>query len=217
MLSETGRVRLDAWSFFRKVTFFVFVILEILAWARLGRIQIRRPFYRLLIFLLHPEFTLRSLLIALLISSLITIMGVVVVRFIIAPLLGRWLRPTTDPSLGAFHLGAGEHVLATAPARRRVGRSWQPGSLVLTDLRLWFFPESWLSEPWSMVRKAGLKVFAEPAPIPRWLPIRDWPDRIVAEASTDHQEVLAVSDPAAVMAWFSARSTANALPLFTLH
>ena len=217
MPSETGRVQLDAWSVFRKATFLAFVILEVIAWQRLRGIQFRRPAHRILIFLLHPEFTRRSLLIALLVGSLVSILGVVLVRLIVGPLLDRWLRPTTDPSVGSFHLGPGERVLAMTPARKRAGRSsWQPGSLVLTDRRLWFFPEAWSMEPWSAPLGEGLKMSVEPSRISHWLPIRNWPDRLVAETAPDRRDILLVAEPATVLDWFSAPRSTNSLPSFTL-
>jgi len=217
MPPETGRVQLDAWSVFRRTTFLAFVILEVIAWQRLGGIRFRRPLHKILVLLIHPEFTRRSLLIALLVGSLVTILGVVLVRLVVGPLLDRWLRPITDSSIGSFHLGPGERVVATTSARKRAGRSWQPGSLVLTDRRLWFFPEAWSMEPWSAPLGEGLKMSVEPSRIPRWLPIRNWPDRLVAEIDPDRRDILLVAEPATVLAWFSAPRSINSLPSFTLH
>jgi hypothetical protein len=203
MPAETERVQLNAWSVFRKVAFVTFILLELLGWRRLAAFRFRQPRHRLLIFLFHPAFTRRALLLSLIFAGLLTLLGVVLVRLVIRPALEFWLRPKTDPSVGSFHMGAGEQVLASVPARRRVGRAWQPGSLVLTDLRLWFFPESWSTEPWWVDRGDSLRVSTEPAPIAAWLPLRNWPETVVAETAAGRRDILAVLDPSVVAAWFS--------------
>ena len=152
MSSPHKQLELDARWVYWRCFLVVFLIGQLVAWQRVQRLPARLPGHRVMIFLLAPWATRRSVVTAILVGGLLTLVAIVFVRLIVRPLLARWLTPSVDPAGGLFHLAAGERVVASLSARRQAGWTWQPGSLTLTDRRLWFFPAAWEIEPWSLRR-----------------------------------------------------------------
>jgi hypothetical protein len=127
--------------------------------------------------------------------------AILVTRLIVRPLLDFWLRPTTDSSGGLFHLAASEKIVASAPARRRAGWFWKPGSLALTNRRLWFFPAEFHEEPWYLPLEDITSMIPEQPLIAELSPIRNWPDQVRVSGPVGPDAVFAVADPEVVLDW----------------
>jgi hypothetical protein len=153
------------------------------------------------VFLFHPRATPGSLLLALTVAGLATLLTDVAARLVAGPLIDRWLRPRADASEGLFRLAATERVLDSTPARRKMGRSWPAGTLVRTNLRLWFFPASWTAEPWASPAGGLCEVGLVPAPRLAWGLLRGLPDRVLIPSEQGPGEVFAVADPRSVLSW----------------
>jgi hypothetical protein len=122
-------------------------------------------------------------------------------------LFRKWATPG---SAGLFHLAANERVVDSFPARRKSGWSWPAGTLVCTNLRLWFFPRAHDAEIWSRSLDAREEVRLEPPPQIDWGLIADWPDRLAFQDGDGVPEVFAVADPDAVLPWFQPAQTQTA-------
>ena len=162
---------------------------------------------RLVFFLFQKWATPHSILYALLFAAAATTLLYLLVRLVLEPLVRSWHTPWTDGSAGLFHVAANERVLASSPARRAVGRRWTPGTLVATNLRLWFFPRAHDVDIWSRPLDALREIHLEPGPRIAWGYIHGWPERLSLQAAGDGQgdgdhEVFAIPDPDAVLAWF---------------
>jgi hypothetical protein len=193
---DSGRV--FRWSFLG-----AFLLLEGMAWRRIGQrlavARVRRvPILRLAIWS-----TWRATVGAAILAVMAALAAMLLVRLVLRPLLDLWLRPAFDPSAWMFHLSAGESPAASVPARWKTGGMWRPGALVLTGRRIWFMPASWGLEPWSITREDFDRVEAEPPALVRYLPVRHWPDLLHFTARTGDQASFAVADPDAVLAWFA--------------
>jgi hypothetical protein len=202
-------VHLDTRAVFIRLTLIIFIILEVRVW--LSRIRlIRAPFLiRLLVFLFRHWATPRSLITAPLIAAVATGVLYLLVRLVLDPLVRSWHTPWTDGSAGLFHVAANERVLASSPGRHAVGRSWMPGTLVRTNLRLWFFPRAHDADIWSRPLGALTEIHLEPAPRRVWGYLQGWPARVVLRAADGAQpERFAVADPEGVLAWFEPPATA---------
>jgi hypothetical protein len=113
-------------------------------------------------------------------------------------------------------MAASEQTLASSPARRAEGRRWVPGTLVRSNLRLWFFPRAHDAEIWSRPLDALHDIHLKPAPRIAWGYVQDWPERLALRVvcadgnrprATEHPDdgddlLFAVPDPAAVLGWF---------------
>jgi hypothetical protein len=141
-----------------------------------------------------------GLMASIVVATMATAVAAVVVRLVVRPLLERWLSPPADPDMGQFHLAANERVVASSPARRSVGRGWPAGTLIRTNLRIWFLPHAHDGEIWSCPLDRLADVRAEPAAVPLGL-IRDWPDRVAVRVDGDETALFAVPDPPAVLSW----------------
>ncbi len=154
-----ARLQLAARTVFWRAFVAAFVLVHIVRvqWV-MKRVRPRvRP---LAFFYLIPGSLVRSFLIA----AAVTAVAAVTVRLVVRPLLERWLSPRSDADMGQFHLAANERVVASSPARRSVGRRWPAGTLIRTNLRLWFLPHAHDGEIWSCPLDRLADVRAEPAP-----------------------------------------------------
>jgi hypothetical protein len=203
MPPSSQQIEVDTgWVFWRSFLL-VFLVREAMVWHWIQRLPRRLPpGHQLMIFLVWPNATRASLLLALLLGGVITLVAVLAVSLIVRPLLNRWRRPLVDPAESLFHLAASESPVASTPARRKSGWRWQPGALILTNRRLWFFPASWHDEPWSLAREDLTGIDLEPVSLAQLAPIRNWPDRLRLSTLTGEGAAFAVADPHAVRAWF---------------
>jgi hypothetical protein len=212
--------RLDTGAVFLRLALAFFLLREVVVWLGLRRFRGRQG-VRLLVFLFHKRATPYSVVYALLFATVATGFLSLLVRFVIGPLVRRWHAPWTDESAGLFHVAANEQVLASSPARRQQERSWLPGTLVRTNLRLWFFPRAHDVEIWFRPLADLRNLHLEPAPRVAWGYVHGWPDRLALDAGeaggasngdgANSHEVFAVADPEAVLAWFE-RPTLVAMP-----
>jgi hypothetical protein len=190
------------WIFWRSF-FLIFLVLEWLLWHMLRQMPVRGPGNRLIIFLLAPRATRRSVFNAMILAGCLTLAANLIVKLIVQPLLNLWLKPRVDPSCWVFHLSSGDSPVASVPGRWKADGRWRPGALVLTNQRVWFFPADWGIEPWSSARAEIERIEAEPARLARFVPIRNWPESLRFSARTKEDACFAVADPDAVLGWFS--------------
>ena len=132
----------------------------------------------MIVFLFARGATPRSLVRAIFAGAAFTLMAFLIVRLIVRPLLNFWLRPSADSSGGLFHLTASETIVASVPARRRTRWSWKPGSLALTNRRLWFFPAEFNDEPWFLPLDDVADIVPERPLFAELAPIRNWPEHL---------------------------------------
>jgi hypothetical protein len=195
----TRGVRLERSTLFWSTAVLVFVVRQVLVLDVIVRLV--RPRRRLAFFLFHRLATPRSLLVAVAVAGLVTLLAELLVRLVVVPLIRAWLAPQCDSTAGLFRLGASEHVLESTPARRRQRGRWAAGTLIRTNRRIWFEPGGWDSEPWSVA--AGEPVTAHRSPVrglARGL-LTGLPDRLAVRAE-GVEEVFAVAEPDAILAWF---------------
>jgi hypothetical protein len=201
------RLRLDTGAVFLRLALCFFVVREVVVWLVWMR-RVRARFgFRFIFFLFKKWATPHSVVYALLFAAVATTVLYLFIRLVLEPLVRSWHTPWTDGSAGLFHVAANEQVLGTSPARRASGRSWTPGTLVWTNLRLWFFPRAHDADIWSRPLNALHEIHLEPAPRIAWGFILGWPERLVLRAAgdggdDDDKEVFAIADPEGVLAWF---------------
>lgn len=206
------RVHLVSGAIFLRCALAFFLVRELLVWRVIRRVR-RRPGARLMLFLFEKDATPSSMLQALIFAALVTSLLALWVRLVLRPLVMHWHSPWTDGSAGSFHLAAGERVVDSSPARRKSGWRWPAGTLVRTNLRLWFFPRAHDDEPWSLPLASVRGARLAPAPRFAWGFIDGWPDRVVLQAGDVDRDggdaggdravfVFAVPDPDAVVSWF---------------
>jgi hypothetical protein len=222
------QLRLDTGAVFLRLALGFFLLREAYVWLFSLRRFRARPGMRLLVFLFHKRATPYSVVYALLFATLATGFLYLLIRFLISPLVRHWHAPRADDSAGLFHVAANERVLASSPARRKQGRSWLPGTLVRTNLRLWFFPRAHDADIWFRPLGALRNIHLEPAPPVARGYVHGWPERLALDASeaggksngivngngngdgdsSGGREVFALADPEAVLAWFERAATA---------
>jgi hypothetical protein len=190
------------WIFWRSFLL-IFLVLEWMLWDQVRQLPVRAPGHRLIIFLLAPKATRRSVFNAMILAGCFTLAATLAVQLIIRPLLNLWLKPRVDPSWWLFHLSSGDSPLASVPGRWKSDGRWRPGALVLTNRRIWFFPAAWGVEPWSLAREELERIEEEPSRLARLAPIRNWPELLRVSARTKEDACFAVADPDAVLGWFS--------------
>jgi hypothetical protein len=206
------RFQLDTGAVFLRLALYFFVVREAYVWlVWMRRIRARQG-VRLVLFLFRKWATPHSVLYALLFATVATTLLYLFVRLVLEPLVRSWHSPWIDGSAGLFHVAANEQVLASSPARRAEGRRWMPGTLVSTNLRLWFFPRAHDADIWSEPLDALREIHLEPAPRIAWGYIIGWPERLSLRTAGDEQddgnrEVFAIPDPDAVLAWFERSGT----------
>jgi hypothetical protein len=194
-------LEIDAGWIFRRSFLLLFLVFELLVWNRLQRFPMRVPGHRVFVFLLAGWATPRSFLMAISAGGAFTVVAILVVRLIISPLLKFWLNPSADSSWGLFHLTSSEKILANVPARRWSGWMWKPGSLTLTNRRLWFFPANGNDELWFLrLDDIGLIVPELPV-IAELAPIRNWPEHLHLSSRAGPDAVFAMAEPSVVLGW----------------
>jgi hypothetical protein len=192
-------LELDAgWVFWRSF-FLVFLVFECLLWHGLQQWPGRPAGHRMIIFLVRSR---GSVFPALLLAGACTVLAILIVKLIVGPLLNRWLNPAVDPSWWLFHLSASDSPVASTSGRWYAGGRWQPGALVLTNRRIWFFPAGWSVEPWSLAREDLDRIETDPPHLARVAPIRNWPEWLRLGDRNGEHAWFAVADPDAVLAWF---------------
>jgi hypothetical protein len=200
VVMSRGRLWVNRGRLFWSLGTLVFAVREVFV-LRLVLRKVR-PGHRVLVFLANRNATPRSLIVALVTASVATFLAELIVGLLLAPAVRMWLTPRTDSSDGAFRLSANERVLDSTPARRKMGRSWPAGTLVRTNLRLWFFPTAWDAEPWTVPIAGPEEVGLEPCAGFAWGLTGGVPDRVRVASGVDTAEVFAVADPATVLSWF---------------
>jgi hypothetical protein len=202
------RFQLDTGAIFLRLALAFFLLREVFVWLLFIRRVKKRLGGRLWWFLVHNSATPRSILYALLFALVATTLLHLLVRLVLEPLVRAWHTPWSDGSAGLFHVAANERVIATSPGRRAMGRRWMPGTLVRTNLRLWFFPRAHDAEIWSEPLDSLHAIQLEPGPRIAWGYIRGWPERLSLQVAAEGQgggghEAFATPDPSAVLAWFN--------------
>jgi hypothetical protein len=217
-------VHIQAGAVFVRLFWWFFVLREAYVWVRWIRPIRAAPGLRVLVFLFRKWATPRSLLFALLFAALATLVLELLVRMVLRPLVRHWHTPWTDESDGLFHLSAQERVVTSTPARRAGRRRghWLAGTLVCTNLRVWFFPRAHDAEIWSCPLDRLDAVHLEPAPRVAWGLIQGWPQRLALRAvdaapggegeGGGHLERFAVLEPEAVLTWFHPAEAVGAAP-----
>ncbi|WP_169977416.1 hypothetical protein [Tautonia rosea] len=102
-------------------------------------------------------YTPRTVFLAFVLASLLTVVVDFLVKILVDLPMRRWLAPRNDHEGDAshgfgFHLGPTEQVLDQVPGRLLTRPRSVPGSLILTDRRFWFVPSAWDAETWSVPR-----------------------------------------------------------------
>jgi hypothetical protein len=198
-----ARLQLAAQTVFWRVFGLAFALVQLLIAAEL--LHRRRPQRMRMRFFLGLIPT--SIVLSILIATVVTFVAAILVRLIVRPLVERWHKPPADVDMGQFHLSANERVVGSSPARRSIGRRWPPGTLIRTNLRLWFVPQAHDGEVWSCPLDRLGRVDIEPAPPVVLGFIRDWPPRISVHAEAGAETGrFAVPDPEAVLSWFRSSS-----------
>jgi len=189
------------WIFWR-LFWLVFLVCQIAIWHHLRRLLPRGMGHRN--FLMHMVIpsALSSLFLATLVAAGLTFLLFLVVKLVVGPLLSSWLTPTADATAVLFHLAPCEVRLASMPARRGWGGTWQPGALVVTDRRIWVLPMAWNLEPWSASRSEIVGCKAELPALATLVPIRNWPETIRLGMRDGRQSSFAVADPRSLLAYF---------------
>jgi hypothetical protein len=206
MPHPSKQIGIDArWIYGRSFLLF-FLVNQLVVWHRLSQLPIRMPGHRMILFLVAPWATPQSFAVALLAAGILTILSILVVRLIVRPLWSLWLNPTVDPAWGLFHTSAGESIVSSMPARRRSSPRWQPGSLALTNRRVWFFPSAWDGEPWSLDLDEADRIEQESSIVAGLLPIRNWPVPFHILGRSGQVATFAVADLDAVRSWFGSRA-----------
>ena len=203
MLPASKPLDLDARWLYRRSFLLFFVMFEMLVWHRLQRFPMRAPANRVLVFLLARWATPRSFLLAMVAGGTFTLLAVLIVRLIVRPLVRFWLSPSADLSWGLFHLTASETIIASIPARRLSGWTWKPGSLALTNRRLWFFPANGNDEPWFVRLDDVDRIVPERPALTGVGPIRNWPEHLHVTALSGPDAVFATALPSAVLGWLN--------------
>jgi hypothetical protein len=190
------RIDLDVHTVFWRIAGLIFFLSLLTDWTSLPRRV--RPGRRILFSLFSLP---KALIVGLLASAIVTLLAWLAVRLVLRPAIERWHLPPSDGAMEAFHLASNEWVIASIPARRFMGWRWRVGTLVRTNIRLWFFPRFSDADVWSFPLESVGDVALEPAPRVAWGLIRNWPERIAVRLVDDDQEQFAVLEPRAVRAW----------------
>jgi hypothetical protein len=195
-------LQLDTPWIFWRLFWLVFVVCQFAIWHHLRRRLPQGMGNRN--FLMHMVIpsALYSLFVATLVAAGLTFLAFVMVKLVVGPLLSSWLTPSVDPTAVLFHLAPGEVSLASMPARRRWGWRWQPGSIVLTDRRIWFLPMAWDQEPYSASRSEVAGCTAELPALAMLAPIRNWPEHVRLGTRDGCESIFAVADAASLLKWF---------------
>lgn len=161
------------------------------------------PVRKLLAFL---DFTPYALVLGLVVSALATVALDFLVRTVGRAVSAWWYlhrEANRDKTPLTFLLAAGERALAECPARRSSVRGWRPGTLVLTDQRLAFFPVDWDLEPWSRDRNSLTALRINPSRAVLGSLIEGVPGRLVVCDLDACETSFALADPGEPISWFA--------------
>lgn len=205
-------IRLAFGAVFWRIFLVASVAREILIWRKFRPwLRGSPPGKRLMVLLyITPE----TLFVGFAIAAGVTVLLDMLVRLLARPVAKRWYFPRgtgSDETPLAFQLEAGEAILAEAPARRRSGVGWRPGTLVMTSRSLWFFPQGWDLEPWSLPLGELRSLRAVPYRPAFGSFVRGVPDRLVVRDRGGDEVAFAVADPAVVVDWFARADVAQYL------
>ncbi len=198
-------IRLAFGPFFWRAFVLVALIAEIGLWRRIHRFRRRRRPGLVLIYMLYR--TPERLFVAFAIAAAATVLIDLYVRTVMRVLIARWYSPKR-PEFGLpleFGLDRGETILHEAPARRLEGRKSRPGSIVMTDRRLWFAPSAWDAPGWTAPLDQLASVRRIPAPRRFGSSVLGIPDRLAFEGPGLDGATLLVADPDELLGWFSDR------------
>jgi hypothetical protein len=206
---RTPRIRLASGRVFLFVLCAVFAVVEF-KFLRHNLPRIRfTPLHASFAYVLWK--TTEKALISLLIAGIATMAAELVVWLIVRPLVVRWYMPRPrHPQMDwpiHFHLASDERVVQEVPARCLVEGSWVPGSLVLTDQKLWFFPTAWDQEPSSVLLNRVEAVQARPPARPRFRLLRGMPDQFTLSDNEGREVALLVADPGQLLDRFQNSGT----------
>jgi hypothetical protein len=194
-------IHLNSGAVFLRCALAFFAVRELVVWQWVRRFKPRGA-GRMRLFLTGRWATPRSLILALLFAAAVTILLEVWIRFVVWPIVRHWHTPLTDGTDGQFHLAANERTLDSCPARLKSGWSWPAGTLVRTNLKLWFIPRAHDAEIWSRPLSEVHDIRLEPPPRIAWGYLLGWPSRLAVQDGDEAPELFAVADPEAVLAWF---------------
>jgi hypothetical protein len=203
---DTPRFQLRYRPIFGRVFLVAFVVLEVIFWLKVVRpfLPFRPRINRILFVIVH---TPQMLFYALLIAAIATMTTDLVFRLLVRPLMRRWYHPRSyDPTAAhplPFQLGIGEEIREERPARRVLGRSKQPGTLVLTNRRVYFFPYAWDAESWSIPFEhiAGVRLHTPRRRVLGW--VSGYPDHLVIADDSGEETRLILADPLQIRHWFA--------------
>lgn len=205
-------IRLAFGPVFWRLSMIVFAVKELASWKHLRPWLVGAPPEKYLAALIR--ITPQSVLIGFLIGFAVTLGLAILVKLLAGPIAARWYSPAESGSERTplpFHLEPGESVMAETAARRRSAQGWKPGTLILTDRRLWFFPTAWELEPWGL----SLDGLASVRNLRRWTltgpVIRGVPDSLRIRGRAGEEAVFAVAEPRAVRRWFNRPSLDHCL------
>lgn len=192
---------------------------EIALWAELQRQGRGFPLGLRMTWLIR--YTPKTLILAFFLASILTVLVDLFVRLVIGPPLRRWLSPMApleaDEVLGrdfGFHLDATERVINSRPGRRVLRWRADPGTLVLTDRRVWFFPATWDGEPWSVACEKVRSASLEPSSGFFSGLVRGLPPRLILDAGPEPEDraTFSLADPVHVQSWFDSLPVAPIRP-----
>jgi hypothetical protein len=200
---RTPRLQVTRDALFAAVALPVFAFMLWARWQRIARFRPASPIpWRLRrMLLIAPHHLIRAFFIA----FIVTVIVELVVRLIVEPLVIRWLVPRRhrdDAPPREFALAADEAIVAESPARLAVDRKWLPGTLALSDRRLFFFPRGWGADTWSLPLADLSTIHTVPAPRYTHGLITGLPARLSFRSRDGAEALVALADPDAVVAWF---------------
>jgi len=145
---------------------------------------------------------------AFLVATIVSVGADLTVRLVVAPMVYQWLRPPEAADAFAtpveFALASRESIVEQTPARRLVGRRWEPGRLILTTDRLGFAPRSWDAETrWTPRRDLAQIGLVDPPRLGGRF-VRGVPPAIAVLDRSGAEARYAVDDPQGVLGWFGA-------------
>jgi hypothetical protein len=201
MWPSSKQLEIDARWVYRRAFLLFFLVFQLMAWHRAGRLAGRSPARRFMIFLFAPWATPNSFVIALVTGGVLTLVAFLLVRLVVRPLLYLWLSPAVDSSWGLFHVSPSETILASVSGRRRSGWRWRSGTLSVTNRRLWFFPAACDQEPWSLSLDDMDRIEQESSALAELAPMRNWPLPLHLWGRGGQDAVFATADPDALLGW----------------
>lgn len=194
------RLRFDA--VLGRAAFAAWIALEVARFLQLRERIPFRPRIRRILWMVYytPELAFKALAI----GAAVAILTDLVFRLLVRPAMARWYAPRPrDPQWvppHTFHAKAGERTLAEVGARLVDGRKRPPGSLVVTDCALTFYPYAWDREPWTLpighMSRARLRT-----PRRRVLGlVEGYPDNVAVTDDSGEETAFVVADPEGLLA-----------------